>query len=248
MDETANAVRPPRGSPLGFESWARDIASAIACSLNPPPFPDDALPRGADRTVLMIPGFLAGDWTMTRLRQFLESLDYRVEPSGVDFNLGPTSRLMTQLGARLLALSAERGKLALIGQSLGGVLARSLARRHPEAVCHVVTLCTPIRFPITTPLEPFARLLSPLHDPDWLAERDAIAAPLPIPVTAIYSQTDGIVDWRQCVQDAAPGQENLRIDGAHSAMGSNPQAQRAIAQVLGRCAREGAAVTAKCGS
>jgi pimeloyl-ACP methyl ester carboxylesterase len=234
MNDYASAVLPPRDSPLGFRSWAREMAHAIAWSIKPPAFPSEALPRGDGDTVLLIPGFLTGDWTMSRLRRFLLSLGYRVEISGLALNLGPTHGLIARLDARLMNLAERDGPICVIGQSLGGVLARNLARHHPHAVRSVITLCTPVRFPVTTPLEPFARLLSPLHDPAWVAQRHTIAAPLCVPVTAIYSETDGIVDWRQCLLDAAPGQENLRVDGAHSVMGSNPGAQRAIAHALAR--------------
>jgi len=169
---------------------------------------------------------------MSRLRHFLESLGYRVEMSGLALNLGPTRDLIERLDARLVTLAERDGLICVIGQSLGGVLARNLARHRPEAVRSVVTLCTPVYFPVTTPLEPFARLLSPLHDPAWVAQRHTIAAPLGVPVTAIYSETDGIVDWRQCLLDGTPDQKNFRVDGVHSVMGSNPDAQRAIAYAL----------------
>lgn len=173
---------------------------------------------------------------MARLQLFLQGLGYRVETSGILLNLGPTPGVVERLDARLAALAERDGQIFVIGQSLGGVLARNLARHHPDSVRAVVTLCTPVRFPVTTPLEPFARILSPLHDPVWVAQRHDIAAPLSVPVTAIYSEIDGIVDWRQCLLEEAPDQENVRVDGAHSVMGSNPDAQRIIAHALARSA------------
>jgi len=202
-------------------------------SLAPPDYPSGPLPRGDGRTVLMIPGFMTGDWSMTRLGAFLSGLGYRVETAQVVFNAGPTPRMIAQLDATLLRL-AKTVKVAILGQSLGGVLARDLAQRHPGKVSLVVTLCSPIRFPVTTPLEPFARLMAPLHDPKWIATRHAIAKPLAVPSVAIYSTDDGIVDWRQCLQDEGPNAENIQISGPHCTMGSNPQAQRAVARALAR--------------
>jgi len=227
------AVFPPKGSSLGLQSFSREVAEAAWDSISPPEFAGGALPRGDGQTVLLIPGFLAGDWTMRRLRAFLAGLGYRVETARVFFNPGPTAGMIAQLDAALLRL-AHRGKVNLIGQSLGGVLARSLALRHPQSVRRVVTMCSPIRFPVTTPLEPFAQMLAPFHDAKWVALRHEIAGPLPVPVTAIYSIDDGIVDWRQCVQDEAPGCDNIRVRGAHTVVGSNPQAQAAIAFALAR--------------
>ena len=227
-------VLPERGSSLGVTSWMRDLGALASTSLNPPPFPTDPLPRGDDRTVLMIPGFLAGDWTMLRLRTFLEGLGYKVKASGILFNAGPTPQAMAALDAVLLRVAAAiGGPVDLLGQSLGGVLARDLAHRHPHVVRRVVTLCSPIRFPISTPLAPVAQLFAPFHDPAWRDRAEHVARHPPVPVTAIYSEEDGIVDWRQCLQDEAPGYANVRVAGAHSTVGSNPAAQIAVAWALG---------------
>jgi pimeloyl-ACP methyl ester carboxylesterase len=208
----------------------------VSVSVHPPPYPVQDLPRGDCDTVLLLPGFLAGDWTMDRLRRFLEALDYRVEQAGIVFNPGPTAATLARIESTLLRLSAERGPVHLVGQSLGGVFARELARNHPRRVRSVVTLCTPIRFPVTTPLAPFARALAPFHSAEWSARMHEIAKPLVVPTTAIYSQEDGIVDWRQCLQDDAPSSRNVRVSGAHSTMGSNPEAQIAVAMALGSAA------------
>ena len=202
-------------------------------NLRPAAHPSQPLPRGDGHTVLLIPGFLTGDWSMVRLRDFLADLGYRVETARVLFNPGPTAGMIAQLDAALLRL-AKKDKINIVGQSLGGVLARNLAQRHPQCVRHVVTLCSPIRFPVVTPLEPFAQMLAPFHDSKWVSRRHDIAKPLGVPVTAIYSIDDGIVDWRQCLQDEAPGCENIGIRGAHSSAGTNPQAQTAIALALAR--------------
>ncbi len=232
MKERA-AVLPPKGSHLGLQSCSREVVEAALDNIAPPDFASGPLPRGDGQIVLLIPGFLAGDWTMARLRTFLVSLGYRAETARVFFNPGPTAGMIAQLDGALLQL-AKSGKVNIVGQSLGGVLARSLAQRHPQSVRRVVTLCSPIRFPVTTPLEPFAQMLAPFHDSEWVARRHEIAGPVPVPVTAIYSTDDGIVDWRQCIQDEAPGCENIRVRGAHTAVGSNPQAQAAIAMALAR--------------
>jgi pimeloyl-ACP methyl ester carboxylesterase len=230
---TNAAVLPARGSHLGFRSWAREMASVVTITVDPPAYPIQALPRGDGRTVLLVPGFLAGDWTMSRLRDFLAGLGYRVESAGIVFNPGPTAATLARLETAFLRLGAEAGPVDLVGQSLGGVFARDLACRHPHFVRSVVTLCTPIRFPVTTPLAPFARAFAPFHDADWAARSESLAPPAPISVTAIYSRDDGIVDWRQCLQDETPRCRNVCVSGAHSTMGSNPEAQVAMAMALG---------------
>ena len=223
---------PARKSGLGLSSLARETRSLLVSFVQPGGASVGGLPRGDGRTVLVIPGFFAGDWATTaHLRAFLDALGYQTRTAGVAFNIGPTSQLLARLERHLLRLSVN-GPIDLVGQSFGGVLARDLARRHPDRVRSLVTLCTPIRVPITTPLAPFVRSLFWLYDREWLSERQRIAAPLGIPVTAIYTEEDGVVDWRDCLQDDAPGCVNVRVSGAHVTIGQNPETLAAIARAL----------------
>jgi pimeloyl-ACP methyl ester carboxylesterase len=191
------------------------------------------LPRGNGRIVLVLPGFLTGDWATARHRAFLSSLGYCVAGSGLRFNPGPTRQVIADLEVRLLRWSERAGgPIALVGASLGGVFARALAQRHPDRVSRIVTLCSPIRFPVATSLAPFVWALEPFHDKDFAGLRGDIVRNPQAPVTAIYSQTDGIVDWRSCLQDEDATHVNVRIDGAHTTMGSNPAAQAVVARAL----------------
>ncbi|NWH07396.1 MAG: alpha/beta fold hydrolase [Alphaproteobacteria bacterium] len=231
MTSAAAAILPEARSPLGFQSWLREMRILAAATISPPmPCPVDTVPAGDGRAVLLIPGFLTGDWTTQPLRQFLARAGYRAEAAGMVFNAGPTASLFDALSTRVKSLADQTGRpIAVIGQSLGGVFARGLAQDHPQEIDRVITLVTPIRFPVTTPLAPFVWALSIFHDPRFLARRASIALPPRAPVTAIYSKTDGIVDWHQCLQDAAPHYENVHVPGAHTTMGSNAQAQRIVA-------------------
>ena len=227
-----SAVFPDATSDLGVRSLAREMEAFAMNALNPQAWPNDVV-RGDGHSVLVLPGFLAGDWTTARLRDFLRSLDYHVETADILFNAGPTRPILKKLETKFIELhSASATKLSLVGVSLGGVLARDIARKFPDKVRSVVTLCSPIRMPVVTPLQPLAQAFSPIHERSWVSERDAIAGKLPMPVTAIYSEQDGIVDWRQCLQDESKDAINVRVTGAHLTIGSNPEAQRAVAHAL----------------
>lgn len=229
------AVLPKRGSALGFKSWAREMAQVAACIVKPPPYPAEGLPRGDGSGVVVIPGFLTGDWMTGRLRGFLRSLGYRAAKAGVPFNAGPTKAILARAEDAVLRLADEtKAPVALVGQSLGGVFARDLAHKHPDVVRCVVTLCSPLQFPVMTNLQPFVRALSWSYDQDWIAGAERIALPPRARVTAIYSESDGLVDWHQCLQAEAPGCRNVHVPGAHATMGANPLAQAEIAWALAR--------------
>ncbi len=225
------AVFPPAESSLGWGSWAREFAAAVAVTIRPQKLPPQDLPRGDGHPVLLIPGFTSGDWSLIRLAAFLSRQGYQPHTTGIWFNPGPSRALVRRLDEVLLKLAADQ-KMTLIGVSLGGVLARDLARRHPKAVRAVITLCSPVQFPVTTPLEPFARLLAPLHAPEWVSRRHEIAEPLDVPVFAVHVTHDGVVDWRQCVVADSPGARNICVEGRHMTIASNPAALEVIARAL----------------
>lgn len=228
------SVLPPKESGLGFQSLARELQEIASASLKPPPFPDGPFDSGAGHTVLVIPGLLAGDWTTIRLRDFLLGLGYRAEAADILMNAGPTRGIITKLESTIERLAEGNAPISLIGVSLGGVMARVLALRNPKQIRSIVTLCSPIQFPVRTPLQPLERILAPLHEQEWVAHREQIGGPMPVPVVAVYSEQDGIVDWRQCLVDDASGGENIRVTGGHMTICSNPEAQIAIAHALAR--------------
>jgi pimeloyl-ACP methyl ester carboxylesterase len=228
------AVYPAAGSGIGWASWLREIAAGMAVTLWPAPPPSSVVARGDGHRVLLIPGFSSGDWSLVRLKAFLQRSGYRPATAGIWFNPGPTRRLMHRLENRLAALSGE-GKVTLIGVSLGGTLARDLARRHPDQVRAVITLCSPVRFPVTTPLAPFASILSPFHVAEWVARRHDIEKPLPVPVTALHAMKDGVVLREQCWLAELSGGRNVVVGARHMTAASHPQALEAIAEALATC-------------
>jgi pimeloyl-ACP methyl ester carboxylesterase len=225
-------VFPDAASPVSVKTWFLDVAAAAGASLKPEPYPQGAA-RGNGQTVIVLPGFGAHDVTTARLRGFLRRQDFDVRPWGCGVNLGPVPNLLARLEARV-RLAARDGKVALVGVSLGGSFAREIARRAPECISQVITLGTPVRLPVVSALAPVARAASRLWDADGHAVLAQLGAPIPVPLTAIVTPLDGVVDWRGCIPDAGPGVEVVEIRGAHSAMGSNPQVQRVVADRLAR--------------
>jgi hypothetical protein len=57
-------------------------------------------------------------------------------------------------------------------------------------------------------------------------------APPPVPSTAIYSRTDGVVAWQGCREEAGAMSENIEVEGSHCGLGHNPVVLNAIADRL----------------
>lgn len=94
---------------------------------------------------LLIPGFMAGDPSLSVLRGWLRRRGHRVRMSGIRTNVGCAEVLVSRIETRLHELADDSGEpVFLIGQSRGGALARSLAVRNPDSVAGLVTLGSPV--------------------------------------------------------------------------------------------------------
>jgi pimeloyl-ACP methyl ester carboxylesterase len=192
--------------------------------------------RGDDHPVLILPGFLAGDSSTVPLRSLLQGQGYWVHGWRLGRNLGPTPEVVDGLVERLLELHDRHGRtVSLVGWSLGGIYARRLARRYPDLVRQVITLGSPFRI---TPDDRSAASawfdqLKPLHridHDDVLPNLEGV--PLPVPSTAIYTRTDGVVRWWQCLETVGEHAENIEVRGSHSGLGFNPAVIYAVSDRL----------------
>lgn len=196
--------------------------------------PTGGLPRGDGHAVIVLPGFGADDRATRPLRRALERLGYAVEGWGQGRNLGMRRAVGEMLDARIETLAERIGRVSLVGWSLGGVFARELARGRPDAVRRVITLGSPItHHPQATNMERIFRMANPKYsgEIDWAAFTRREAAP-PVPCTAVYSPSDGIVAARCCRELPGPNTENVAVRGSHMAMVANPHVLRVVAERL----------------
>ena len=237
-------VRPPAAL-LALTEVPRALAE-----LSSLPFARRALataPRGDGHPVLVLPGFIAGDASTAVLRRYLTNLGYDAHAWQLGRNFGPRAigREGEKLLARLHAVHAATGRtVSLVGWSLGGIMARLLARRAPHAVRQVITLGSPFAgSPRSTNIWRVYQLLTGhrIDDPHTRGHLDEIAAPLPVPSTAIYSRQDGIVAWQTCRENGGSGTENIEVRGSHMGLGVNPAVLYAVADRLGQPDRQGGA-------
>jgi pimeloyl-ACP methyl ester carboxylesterase len=210
----------------------REMAAVVRVTVAPPAFPEDAA-RGVGQKVIVLPGFGAPNISTARLRLFLGRQGFAPQAWTCGVNLGPAREVIAVV-ERQLVETAGGGRVALIGMSLGGTIAREIAHRRPELVSRVITMGSPIRLPVVSPLAPVARAAARFWDADGRAALARMGQTPPVPVTAIVSPVDGVVDWRTCVPDPAHGVEVFEVANAHTTLGSNPRVQRLIAERLAR--------------
>jgi triacylglycerol lipase len=156
---------------------------------------------------------------------------------------------MPRLEKRLERLVELQGRpAAIVGQSRGGTLAKVLAYRRPELVAGVIALGSPQIDPLA--VHPVVRLqveavsrLGSLGAPGLFKRScldgdccasfwEALATPLPdsVPLVSVYSKSDGIVDWRSCLDPDAT--ELVEIGASHCGMAVSRSAWRAVARGL----------------
>jgi hypothetical protein len=114
------------------------------------------------------------------------------------------------------------------------VVARLVARLRPAAVREVVTLGTPVEGgpKYTAVGDRFARAqgidLDEFEGHVHAINREGVE----VPVTAIYSRSDGIVGWRAAIDRYNAHARHVRLPCSHLGMGVNPLVWRTIAQIL----------------
>ena len=221
-------LRQPHHRLLLTEAWSLAAYRPQSPSVS-------SVPEGKGRVVLVVPPFLSGDGMTQGLRAYLQGCGFQTFGWGLGVNWGPTPRILAGLERRLDGLAAS-GPVALVGVSMGGILARNLAYDRPGSISHVVTVASPFRLPTATSIGPLIRLCAPRYSPDVDPQR--LNLPLPVGSTMICTRDDGIVDPDKCWTDQEGGQV-IHVDGAHLTICRNPDVLQAIAAALAGTAAVG---------
>lgn len=197
------------------------------------------VPSGLRKTVLLVPGFLAGDWTLRTLFDWLKRVDYRPRMAGVAFNVTYSEVMLRPLIDALVDLNHKTGaRVSLVGHSRGGVLAMVLAHRKPNMVEQVITLGSPLGDPFDIhPLTMAGVRAAQFYNTVRYRHRASVemrflrdlAAEPRVPTTSIYSRSDGVVNWQACLR---PDINAIEVRGSHIGLALNPEVYRILAHLL----------------
>ncbi len=205
--------------------------------------------------MVVIPGFLGTDLYLTELHAWLRRIGYSPYFSGIGVNAECPNLLIQRRLNRTIekALDETGRKIHVIGHSLGGVIARSVAGQRPEDVASVITLAAPIRGTVANRSVLHAaeavrlRILEeqgPNVLPSCYTGRCTCnflgslrrKVPGSMLETAIYTRQDGIVDWRYCI--TTDPDKDVEVPGTHIGMAFNPAAYAVVADRLSRAQRD----------
>ena len=214
----------------------------------------ESVPLGNGSPIMTLPGLVATDASLKPLERWLASLGYDPHGWNQGRNLGPESIDFDALFSRFEKIH-EMGNgepVDLIGQSLGGLVARIIAKRYQNEgrVGRIITLGTPgnpnvaikdenhdgvnnliKRFYDVANPEESEKVIKFVEDLIQLSAEGLDG----IPITSIYSSADGIVGPAASVIPVnGPFEENIQIPGlaSHCGMGFHPLVRIVIADRL----------------
>jgi len=214
------------------------LATEYVNLIRDPVYYGRGVPRGDGRPVLLIPGFLAGDQTLLTMQAWLRRMDYKPELSGIRFNIRHSDVTADAVLERLyIHHRRTKQKVAIVGHSRGGLLAKVIADRNPELVSQVIALGSPLNealdiHPLTMAAVRAARLYNRLRyrtaDTET-AFMEQLAAPPAVPITSIYTRSDGVVNWKACIR---PDVKVIEVKGSHGGLGVNAEVYHHLAHLL----------------
>ena len=192
-------------------------------------------PRGDRRPVMLVPGYKADEASMRPLKRYLRYLGYDAFDWGCGRNEGDVEGDIVLTGERCTERFAEDPRrITLIGWSLGGVIAREVARLYEPTVREVITLGTPIvGGPKYTAVGArFAKRANIDLDEFEIEVHERNSIGITQPVTSIYSKLDGVVSWRASVDHYNEHARNIPVLSSHFGLGGNASVWRLIADTL----------------
>lgn len=210
-----------------------------------------SLPRGDGHPVMVLPGLTADDTTTKVLRYFLKKQGYSLHTWGFRRNTGLAGNIEERVAERVKKLSRRSGrKISLIGHSLGGLIARYVAYDLPDHVRQVITIGSPNGLdPKGSNVSGFLARFYGNYNPETVIRGSNLHltkarlehwrnSPM-VPLTAIYSRTDGIVHWASCLDpEDHKFSQNVRIPSSHVGMIHHPMTLWVIADRLAQAEGE----------
>jgi triacylglycerol lipase len=197
------------------------------------------IPRGDGSAVVVIPGFLMTDFYLTEFRSWIGRIGYKAYFSGIGLNAEcPNLLIQEKLVATIERAYQETGrKIHLVGHSLGGVIARAAACQMPDRIASVISMASPFRgvslhHSVLRAAQIVRGQILERHGDAVLPAcytagctcnfLESLMHKLPKSTmeTAIYTKSDGIVDWHVCM--TGNPEVDFEVSATHIGLAFNP--------------------------
>lgn len=263
-------MRPSERARTDYESVELPIWNELMAGVElgflwiSPVFLGYGVPHGDGSGVVLVPGFLGTDFYLAQLRSWLSRIGYRPCYSGITLNTDcPNLLIGRHLHEAIVQASDETGdKVHLIGHSLGGTMARSVAAQLPDRVASVISLAAPMRKIVghNAVLQIANRVRKQIlerHGPAVLPDcytakctcnfLESLMGEFPSSVrqTAIYSKCDSILDWRAC--RTGDPKVDVEVSSTHVGLVCSPLVYQVVAERLAGCGRGADRRPGRCG-
>ncbi len=244
-------------APADVSLWSEALVGAEFLLLHASPvYYGFGIPHGDGSAVVVIPGFLGTDVYLMELYAWLGRIGYRPYFSGIGLNADcPNILIQHRLRETVAKARKETGaRVHLIGHSLGGLLARAYACQNPKEIASVITLGAPFRGTVCHTgvlriVEIVRQNIINEHGrgvlPDCYTGHctcdflDSLRCDMPggVAETAIYTKSDGLVDWHYCIT----GNEDVDCEapGTHIGLAFNSTAYSIISTRLAAAREQG---------
>jgi pimeloyl-ACP methyl ester carboxylesterase len=205
-------------------------------------------PRGDGHAVVLVPGFMQDASSVGVLQAYLQYLGYDAQVFRKSA-LGATQANVALLGEQVDELYRAHGApVSVVGWSFGGLTARAVAVQRPKSVRQVITLSAPFAGHRSTTLPDDTWLNAGTLRGNEDEVRSIARRPMPVPTSAIYSRSDGIAPWQQCINaPTAIDAENIEVMSSHIGMGVHPVVLLVIANRLSQPSGAWKAIPLYCG-
>lgn len=222
------AARPPVQHLVGNFTIPFDIARARA--------QEAALVAGMagdGRHVLLIPGLMASEQRMERMRDILTRAGYCAHNWGMGRNFGPRVDSLDLIDRRVEEIRGDEDTpVTLVGWSLGGLYAREYAKFAPHKVGGVITMGTPFSGdPRANHAWRLYQLVSghPVDRPPFPCKREEKP---PVPTIALWSRRDGVI-LPECTRGHAGERDQaIEVDCTHMGFAAAPEGIAAVGRAL----------------
>lgn len=189
------------------------------------------------KPVLLMPPYLGNDNSTSFVRKYLKSVGFKTYKWDLGVNMINSKSLPKLIEKIDEIYEKHQEKVSLVGWSGGGIFAKIIANRYPDKVAQLITIGSPVwgiknlKTPIIKSLEFLRGTKLRERNDKFIKELEEIPK---IPITCVYTKTDGLIPWKNCMEAETYRNDikNIEVFGSHCGLGANATVLLTVANAL----------------